>query len=149
MRGNNDQTLEHGKNWAGFAWNRRYWLRWLVSFVFGHAYQPRLQLSRCFMHMRTSASYIEHWCSARGSTVGVVDRHKKRHICGDPGPCRRFRSGSPRQPGVWLRYSRACFFSSLCSIRWWGHVTIISLIRTVGNDTTVHVCIMPISCKPI
>ena len=48
------------KNWAGFVGidDTGYDGYKIVSFV-GHKYQPRLQLSRCFMHMRISASYTE------------------------------------------------------------------------------------------
>ena len=66
---NDDQTVEHSKKTelvllgiddTGYDGYK------IVSFVFGHTYQPRLQLSRCFIYMRISASYTEptsNYCS--------------------------------------------------------------------------------------
>ena len=54
MRCNDNQTVKHGKKTelvlleiddTGYDGYKT------ISFVFGHTYQPRLQLSRCFMHM--------------------------------------------------------------------------------------------------
>ena len=47
----------------------------IVCFVFGHAYQPRLQLCRYFMDMRISASYTEltsNYCSIR---MQLIHKH--------------------------------------------------------------------------
>ena len=54
----------------------------ISSFVFGHGYQPRLQLSRRFMHMRISASYTKltsNCCSIRMQSYINIDA--VRRVC--------------------------------------------------------------------
>ena len=60
MRCNDDQTVEHGKKTELVLFgidDTGYDGYKIVNF--GHAYQPRLQFSRRFIHMRISASYTE------------------------------------------------------------------------------------------